>query len=155
MKISQPPRPWSMKIAVAGWSMKIGCPNPGTPVNEHRKESLMSTEKQIAADVARGLYADGVIGLRAMRPVRAAVERALKEDRAQRPNVGTDAAEEAAVDEEMLSSAQWVERTGIRILDPDGWPRNEFVAAWEKPITRAEFMARAALSTTWDPEAAQ
>lgn len=40
----------------------------------------------------------------------------------------------------------WENRTGISILDPDGWDRRSFTD-WERPITREEFLQRAARST--------
>jgi len=45
---------------------------------------------------------------------------------------------------------QWERMLGIEVLDPDGWHGN--MLAWETPITREDFLNRAAESTTRYPK---
>lgn len=47
----------------------------------------------------------------------------------------------------MLSPAEWMDVTGIRVVDPDGW-RTLDAPTWETPISEAEFRDRASRSTT-------
>lgn len=51
----------------------------------------------------------------------------------------------------VLHPASWEAIVGIRILDADGWGRTVKhwpVREWDESITREEFNARAAISTT-------
>lgn len=45
---------------------------------------------------------------------------------------------------------QWERMLGVEVLDPDGWRGN--MLAWEIPITREDFLRRAAESTTRYPK---
>lgn len=45
------------------------------------------------------------------------------------------------------SSATWVQITGIKIMDPDGWDRDNFEVAWREEISLKEFLMRAYHST--------
>lgn len=47
----------------------------------------------------------------------------------------------------LLIPENWCLRTGIRVVDPDGWDRKNYLFSWQEPITRDEFLARAELST--------
>ena len=47
---------------------------------------------------------------------------------------------------EKLTAEQWCDRLGIRVVDPDGW-RKQDAPAWSDPIDRGEFDKRAADST--------
>jgi hypothetical protein len=44
----------------------------------------------------------------------------------------------------------WERVTGIRIIDNDGWRGRDFVH-WDTPITREDFVQRAAISTAEYP----
>lgn len=46
-----------------------------------------------------------------------------------------------------LAPERWCLRTGIRVMDPDGWDRRNYEESWRKPITRGEFLVRARSST--------
>lgn len=46
-----------------------------------------------------------------------------------------------------LAPERWCLRTGIRVMDPDGWDRKNYEESWRKPITRDEFLVRARSST--------
>lgn len=48
---------------------------------------------------------------------------------------------------EKLTPEEWCDRTGIRIMDPDGWNRKVFEVDWNIPLTRDEFLGKAFLST--------
>lgn len=48
-------------------------------------------------------------------------------------------------------SEHWLEVTGVRVLDPDGWDRSNFEESWAEPITLEEFNQRVALSTAMAP----
>ena len=51
--------------------------------------------------------------------------------------------------EEMKTSAEWAEEKGVKVLDPDGWDRQNLTYSWnEEEITEAEFERRLSLSTT-------
>lgn len=41
----------------------------------------------------------------------------------------------------------WCLDTGIEVLDPDGWDRNNYENSWYEEITREEFIHRAGMST--------
>lgn len=43
---------------------------------------------------------------------------------------------------------EWQNILGITVLDPDGWDRKNFAVDWAKPLTQAEFQAKADMSTT-------
>lgn len=47
----------------------------------------------------------------------------------------------------LLIPENWCLRTGIRVVDPDGWDRKNYLISWQEPITRDDFLARAELST--------
>lgn len=51
----------------------------------------------------------------------------------------------------LLIPENWCLRTGIRVVDPDGWDRKNYLISWQEPITRDEFLVRAASSscTAW------
>jgi hypothetical protein len=51
------------------------------------------------------------------------------------------------MNEILRPSGQWVLLTGLDILDPDGWDRQNFNQSWTEPISRDEFMRRASEST--------
>ena len=46
-----------------------------------------------------------------------------------------------------LSPSEWVDLTGVVILDPDGWDRQNMAASWTERITIDEFKVRASRST--------
>lgn len=48
---------------------------------------------------------------------------------------------------EKKTSSEWVELTGITVLDPDGWDRTNITESWLEPITIDEFKSRAGRST--------
>lgn len=48
---------------------------------------------------------------------------------------------------EKLTPEEWEVRTGISIMDPDGWRRSGD-PTWTEPIDRDDFLKRAAMSTT-------
>lgn len=48
---------------------------------------------------------------------------------------------------EKIRPEEWMSRTGIVILDADGWDRKNFDADWEIPLTRDEFLGKAFMST--------
>ncbi len=51
--------------------------------------------------------------------------------------------------EEIKTSAEWAEEKGVKVLDPDGWDRQNLTYSWnEEEITEAEFERRLSLSTT-------
>lgn len=64
-----------------------------------------------------------------------------------------------APEEELkLRPETWCERTGIIVMDPDGW-RHAHAQDWNTPITREDFLQRAFMSTCqrfpsplWDEE---
>ena len=45
--------------------------------------------------------------------------------------------------------ADWQRIIGVQVLDPDGWRDGSIFGAkdWNAPVTRAEFLQRAGLST--------
>lgn len=45
---------------------------------------------------------------------------------------------------------QWERMLGVEVIDPDGWRCN--MLPWEVPITREDFLNRAASSTTRYPK---
>jgi hypothetical protein len=47
----------------------------------------------------------------------------------------------------LLLPENWCLRTGIRVVDPDGWDRKNYLISWQEPITRSEFLKRAGAST--------
>lgn len=44
-------------------------------------------------------------------------------------------------------SQTWCNLTGIEVMDPDGWNRQDYEKSWAEPITRGEFLKRAGIST--------
>lgn len=42
---------------------------------------------------------------------------------------------------------EWCALLGVQVLDPDGWDRTNLNTSWSEPITRDEFLERAARST--------
>lgn len=44
--------------------------------------------------------------------------------------------------------SEWETALGVIVLDPDGWDRRNFADDWVKPLTEAEFRAKASVSTT-------
>jgi hypothetical protein len=47
-----------------------------------------------------------------------------------------------------LTPSQWETITGITVLDPDGWDRQNLNADWAIPLTEQEFRDKADESTT-------
>jgi hypothetical protein len=47
----------------------------------------------------------------------------------------------------MLTPEEWCLRTGIRVVDPDGWNRKDYQNSWNTKIIRDDFLVRAASST--------
>lgn len=47
----------------------------------------------------------------------------------------------------LRSSEIWAQVTGIIVMDPDGWDRQNFEVSWSEPITIAEFKHRVWMST--------
>ena len=52
-----------------------------------------------------------------------------------------------ALELQKQSSSEWVHLTGIYVLDPDGWDRENLAESWTERITIDEFKARAGRST--------
>lgn len=48
---------------------------------------------------------------------------------------------------EKRTPTEWCERTGIVIMDPDGWDRKNFEVDYAISLTRDEFLGKAFLST--------
>jgi hypothetical protein len=47
----------------------------------------------------------------------------------------------------LLTPDEWCKRFGVRIADPDGWDRRNFLESWNQKIDRHEFMQRMGRST--------
>ncbi len=47
----------------------------------------------------------------------------------------------------LLPSPEWEKRMGVKILNPDGWDRSNYVADFNRPISRKDFNIKAAMST--------
>jgi hypothetical protein len=45
------------------------------------------------------------------------------------------------------TSEEWCKKTGVQVLDPDGWDRDNFKASWNEKISYAEFESRVQRST--------
>lgn len=48
---------------------------------------------------------------------------------------------------ELHTPAEWCQRLGVRVIDPHGW-RGIGGVSWNNPISKGEFVGRAAISTT-------
>ena len=51
--------------------------------------------------------------------------------------------------EEFRTSDEWVQHTGIGIMDPDGWDRTDFENSWNELISEEEFLRRCYRSTIY------
>lgn len=49
--------------------------------------------------------------------------------------------------EDRYDSSHWAQVTGVIVMDPDGWNRQDFENSWNEKITLAEFKRRAWMST--------
>lgn len=54
-------------------------------------------------------------------------------------------------DEVLKSSYEWSKIKNVRVLDADGWDRQNFVFSWAELISEAEFDRRLSSSTAYFP----
>jgi hypothetical protein len=54
---------------------------------------------------------------------------------------------ETTEDEVLKTSQEWCNELGLRVIDADGWDRNDFIESWSELISREEFDFRITSST--------